>query len=82
MPTPALSERVPVAQTSAMPLFGVSLGIAGVHEGLFHPLPRVEPTPEASDPDVVFVHIRQYHRILKRRRQQAAGHTPLALACP
>ena len=46
---------------------------AGVHEGLFHPLPRFVATPEASHPNVVFVHIRQYHRILKRRRARAAG---------
>ena len=45
----------------------------GLHEGLFHPLPQLVATPQASDPDVTFVHIRQYQRICKRRRAIAAG---------
>eukprot|EP00960_Hanusia_phi_P049447 759556-Hanusia_phi.AAC.2 len=63
-------ERHPIAPTSLIPL---KLSLPGMHEGMFHPLPPPIPVKAASEPTVTFVHMRQYNRIMKRRRSQLNG---------
>ena len=70
-------EDIPIAPTSALPL---RLDMPGVNEGLFLPLPAFLPVSHATLPNVRFVHMRQYSRMIQRRlfkvRASAARRLP------